>query len=53
MINYFENDGDYDYDGSVSDALSDYSIEEDDFLNSMGALSPRERCAPVAARELL
>jgi len=40
MINYFENDGDYDYDGSVSDALSDYSIEEDDFLNS-----PRHRQA--------
>ena len=40
MINYFENDGDYDYDGSASDVLSDYSIEEDDFLNS-----PRHRQA--------
>ena len=37
---YFENDGDYDYDGSVSNALSDHSIEEDDFLNS-----PRHRQA--------
>jgi len=34
---YFENDGDYEYDGSVSDALSDHSIEEDDSFKSSSA----------------
>lgn len=40
MINYFENDGDYDYDGS----LSDCSIEEDNSLNSP---QHRERSSPA------
>jgi hypothetical protein len=46
MVNYFENNGDYDYDGSVSDALSDRSIDEEDSLTApqhRQAIDPPER----------
>lgn len=51
VISYFEIDGDYDYDGSVSGALSDRSINEDDSLNSpqhRNAIDdPPERSSPA------
>jgi hypothetical protein len=50
VINYFENDGDYDYDGSVSDALSDHSIDEEDSLNSPQHRDPPARSSSANTR---
>jgi hypothetical protein len=50
QINYFENDSDNDYDGSVSDALSDHSIDEEDSLNSPQHRDPPARSSSANTR---